>query len=150
MKPFIPSKLDDFKLTPIEFRLFCHIARRDDSEEHCWESVPHMAKHCGINKLTAWGALRVLQEFKLITKARRPGQTALFMVNDSESWEPGRKTYPGRKTVHHPDEKVTHHPDEKPTHKGNPLKAIPIRGTPAPKVNGEGWKPGWQAMKENL
>lgn len=140
MKAFIPAKLDDFKLTPIEFRLFCHIARRDDSSDHCWESVPNMAKWCGINKLTAWKALKALEGFKLVVKARRFGRTAIFVVNDSDLWSPGRKTYPGRDLVRHVDEKVTHHVDEKPTHKGYPSKAIPLRrkGNSLLKTNGAG------------
>ena len=96
-----------------------------------------MAKWCGINKLTAWKALKVLEGFKLIVKARRFGRTALFVVNDSDLWSPGRKTYPGREVVHHVDEKVTHHVDENPTHKGYPIKVIPLRGDPPPKRNGE-------------
>lgn len=155
MKPFIPSSLDDYPLTPAQFRLFCHIARRD----HCYESIPNMARHCLLNRDTAWNALKYLERQGLVSRSRRPGQTSLFCVNEETQWAPSGKEGAPPKFRYHPAEKEGWDPAEKEGYKGNPIKAIPLRGVPAPKVNGHArgqtedppaWKTEWDEMKGRL
>jgi len=149
MKPFIPASLDDLPLTPNQFRIVCHIARRGD----CYESVPNMAKHCGISPNTIWSILKHLEACKIIVRARRPGQTSLFAITDEAEWMPPTpiQTVP-TKTVHHPPPELVCHPPQSSGHKGNPIKAIPLRGDPAPQINGErvDWKAYCEELKRNL
>src|ERR1039457_1685986 len=57
--PFIPSWLDDAKLDPYEFRLYCHILRRGE----CYESVRKMVSRVGMRR---WGIVAALS--RLVSK----------------------------------------------------------------------------------
>lgn len=82
---FIAAALDDYGLTPAQFRVFCRIARRTK----CWESIPNIARGCKLNPKTVAGALRVLYERGLILKENRPGQTHIYQIeHDHMEWYP--------------------------------------------------------------
>ena len=76
--PFIPAWLDDFGLTPIQFRVYCHICRRDP----CFASLDAIAKTCKIYRRTAQRAIKDLLALKLVEKQFRFGSTSVIRPSD--------------------------------------------------------------------
>lgn len=72
---FIHSKLDELKLTPVQFRVYCHATRRAGGADGMYfESVPNCARHCKIRiptarkaiaKLVDLGLLKLLAQYEL-------------------------------------------------------------------------------------
>ena len=72
---FIHSSLDDLDLTPVEFRLLCHIMRRGVHTD----SADTAAKHCGFKPRTFWRAINRLLELGLIEEVeKRHGKSTAF------------------------------------------------------------------------
>lgn len=75
-RPFIPSDLDDSGLSASEFRVYCHLARRDPA----WASIATMSDTCRLHKKTVAAVLRTLVDRGMITKVIRPGWTNLYRL----------------------------------------------------------------------
>ncbi|MDF5717294.1 MAG: helix-turn-helix domain-containing protein [Rhizonema sp. NSF051] len=85
--PFIPVWLDDYGLTPAEFRVYCHVVRRAGKNGLCWESVPRIAKACRLSRNLTMAALRVLTEVhRLLIKNKRVGETDEYTLAPSSDW----------------------------------------------------------------
>jgi len=84
---FIPSFLDDFRLDPMAFRLYAHIARRAGSGI-CWESIDRMAEVCQMNRKTAYKSFDILKSQNMILVEKRKGQTSLITLTNHTVWEP--------------------------------------------------------------
>lgn len=83
LKPFIPSWLDDAGLTPAQFRVYCHIARRGA----CWESLPSFARCCKMDREGVQKAIRELESKGWISK-RRTGRTMLLKTLTTQRENP--------------------------------------------------------------
>ena len=81
---FIHGAVDDYGLTPAQFRVLCAIARRGE----CFERVALLAKRCGMHRNTVWQALKDLEACKIIGRTSRPGRTTVFRVNPLAKWCP--------------------------------------------------------------
>jgi hypothetical protein len=82
---FIHSAVDDFGLTPVQFRVLCAIARRGK----CFEQVDTLAKRIRMHKDTAWEAMRFLTEHRIVNRIKQAGSTTIFSVNENvEQWIP--------------------------------------------------------------
>jgi hypothetical protein len=73
---FVPAWLDDLGLTPLQFRLYCHISRRGQ----CWEAAGNIAKACCVNRNSVWPALNFLVGAGLVQQERREGQTSILSI----------------------------------------------------------------------
>lgn len=132
--PFIPSKLDDAGLTPAQFRIVCRVSRRGS----CHESIPNIAKGCRLAITTVKTVLPFLVSRRVLSKEKRPGQTSIYKINPPGEWEiePRPNKHPAQKTPRvgkQPPPQTKGNPsnlDQTATHKGNPYKAIPLRGVP--------------------
>lgn len=141
MKAFIPSSLDDYNLTPDQFRIFCHVARRGE----CYESVGKIAKHCGFGRNKARFILKFLVSRNLISSVRKVGHSVQYAVNDDSEWLEPLPPYsrgssgPGYsyKIGVPPSPRMGGDPYHPGGAKGYPIKAIPLRRSPPPQKNEE-------------
>src|SRR5690606_29623698 len=101
MPVFIHSELDDFGLTPFEFRAYAHLARRvNDRKGEYYEKLKNGADVCRMDVKTYRAALVALEEYGLVSREERPGQTSVFRLNPKSAWrtptKSGRATKSGR------------------------------------------------------
>lgn len=90
MPIFIHSELDDYPLTPIEFRVYARLARRcGKGKAH--ESVPNMARDFSVSDRTVQRALRLLRAARLIGEQQRDGKTTLYTLLSRLHWTPGEQ-----------------------------------------------------------
>ena len=82
----IPSFLDDFGLTPAQFRIYGRIARRVGKGGYCSESAQNMAIHCRMNLKTVRSAIKFLESHQLILVERRPGKSPHIALTHSSKW----------------------------------------------------------------
>lgn len=92
---FIHSILDDYPLNPCEFRLYTRIARRGN----CYESIPNMAKSCGMSESVARRALNVLKKCGLIDSINRVGDSAVHWCKKASEWIDSKKVEAVRKSL---------------------------------------------------
>src|SRR5689334_20418065 len=78
----IHSDLDDSRLTPESFRLYCHVARRGE----CWAEVETIARVCGIGVKRVRLEIQLLEGLRMIEVVRRPGQTSILRLAPRSSW----------------------------------------------------------------
>jgi hypothetical protein len=82
---FIHKDLDDFGLDPYSFRIYSRIVRRAGRGES-FESNKHMAEGCRMSEAQVKRSLKVLTEYGLIIKEKRPGTTCLYRVAPRRNW----------------------------------------------------------------
>lgn len=99
---FIQSELDDYGLSPIEFRAYARIARRAGGDNKLTESVPNMAGVFGVAEVTVRRALQVLCLCGLISKKERPGWTPEYTLNEQDKWRDKAELTSVRGAVLHP------------------------------------------------
>lgn len=88
---FIHSQLDDYGLTPSEFRVYCHISRRAGERGEFYESIPHCAEVCKMNAKTVRSALASLVKSGLIRiTSKVHGFTAHYRVTRLKEWNPSQ------------------------------------------------------------
>ena len=80
---FIHSELDDYGLTPDEFRIVCRIARRGE----CTESAKGMADGCKIGERTVRLVLRTLATANIIEEEERSGQSTIRRIAGRAKWK---------------------------------------------------------------
>ncbi len=85
---FISSQLDDYGLSAAQFRVYCHVARRSDPSQSCFESVEHMAAVCRLEAGTVRRALQALTLRRLLHAVPRSGETTLYQPALPLFWEP--------------------------------------------------------------
>lgn len=95
---FIRADLDDYPLTPIEFRVYGRLARRCGTGS-AYESVPNMASNFGVSDRTVQRALRLLVEARIIGEERRPGKTTLYTLLPHSRWLPAEQIAPLRTSI---------------------------------------------------
>lgn len=80
--PFVWSEIDDYGLTPEEFRLLHRISRRGD----CRESIMSMARGIKMSESTVHRTVAVLLSAGLISKEDRTGDTSIIRVQPISDW----------------------------------------------------------------
>lgn len=90
---FIHSQLDDYGLSPQQFRLYCHLARR---AQHglAWSSVARMGEVCRMRDKTVRSCLKKLLALNMLEKYERPGQTTQYRLTRPSVW---RGPHPSQK-----------------------------------------------------
>jgi len=129
---FIHSQLDDFGLKPSEFRVYCHVARRDGNEG-AWSSVAKMARVCRLHPQTVRRALRTLTEHRLLEREVRHGETTVYRVTPLLTWQPPNRIdekpaetdTPVSVSESTPAKPIPGHPCETNAVKGTPLEGNP-------------------------
>jgi predicted DNA-binding transcriptional regulator len=82
----VPSYLDDYGLSPYEYRLYSHIVRRA-GKNGCFESIPNIAKHCLMNEKTVRQSLKVLLGAGMIAVVEsKKGKSVVYEVTPHEDW----------------------------------------------------------------
>lgn len=82
---FVSSQVDDAGLTPIEFRIYCHIARRAGGG-YAFPSAESMARICRVNRKTVFAALKTLFRYGMIRKSTRVGASNLYHLTAPGEW----------------------------------------------------------------
>ena len=96
---FIPSYLDDYPLTPNEFRMYAHIMRRAGTRGDHFESIPNAAKHCHMNVKTARNAIKVLRALRMVIVTERTGQSSIIEPAHEDDWAPPNQVEAIRKAT---------------------------------------------------
>ncbi|WP_407572105.1 helix-turn-helix domain-containing protein [Deinococcus altitudinis] len=82
---FVHSSVDDYPLTPFEFRVYGKIARRAGQGEG-WPSIEQVAKECLMSEDTARQALQNLVTFGMLTRREVPGKRARYRLTRPSTW----------------------------------------------------------------
>lgn len=130
---FIHSSIDDAGLTPQQFRVLAHIARRA-GDGVSWASNATMAETCRIHPDTLTDCLKALEALAIIVRVARPGKTTVWKINPPNLWTFNQPTPsnhpPASKGEQSPDLKGEHPPESK-GDEGNPKKEIKGRKSKA-------------------
>lgn len=87
---FIPPWLDDLKLRPIPFRVFCNLLRRAGEDGKCYPSAQSIASDCRINRDTVWPTIKILIDEGLVTKLPKGfRQSNCYVINFPTSGNEG-------------------------------------------------------------
>ena len=84
---FVHSAVDDYPLTPEEFRVYAHLARRAGIGE-AWPKVESIARVCRMHPDTARRCLHALIAYGMIKAKERKGRTNLYTITKFSSWKP--------------------------------------------------------------
>lgn len=76
----IPAWIDDAGLTPIQFRVMAHIARRCGKGGTCYASIDSMRRVCRVKADTLRTALHELLRQGWITRTERAGRAAEYRI----------------------------------------------------------------------
>jgi len=143
MKPFIPSWLDESKLTAAEMRVFIHLLRSaDNASGIAWPSYARMIEITGLSKSTIRRAINELKRRDLISIIGKPfagscRYTVLPIVPPEGQKQPLNSST--REPIESPPivPPVTHNsPSSEPPivppegQEGNPIKVIQLRKNP--------------------
>jgi hypothetical protein len=132
---FIPAKLDDYGLTPAQFRVYGHLSRRGGSGE-AFASVPGMARVCRLEQKTVRESLIALVGFGMINKQIRPGQTTVYRISAMDQWaEPLPNGTSSAKREDTPAKQHQPHPSQTAPDEGNPSEGTPMKGETSPPIN---------------
>ena len=82
---FVHSSVDDYPLTPYEFRVYGKIARRAGQGEG-WPSVEQVAQECLMSEDTARQALQNLVTFGMLSRREVPGKRARYRLTRPSTW----------------------------------------------------------------
>jgi hypothetical protein len=97
---FVHSELDEYGLTPIEFRVYGRLARRCcGSERAAYQSVPNMARDFGVNDRTVQRTLKLLVMAGLISAKLRPGDTTIYTLQPRSAWLPPKQLQTFRERI---------------------------------------------------
>jgi hypothetical protein len=131
---FVHSALDDFGLTPAQFRTYCHVARRANagsgSQGSAWPSVPEIARLCRLHEDTVRAALRWLAEHRLLTRERRRGATTVYRLTAASHWlrpNPSKTDTPPSVSGDTPPNPMGDHPSETEGDEGDPCEGNPLK-----------------------
>jgi len=81
---FIHSRLDEYGLSSVEFRLYCRVARCGD----CWQTVETIAAGCRVGVKTVRSGLKFLVGRGLLSKEPRIGTTQIYRCTPFDAWLP--------------------------------------------------------------
>ncbi len=82
---FIHSALDEYPLTPEEFRVYAHYARRA-GVDGAYPAIASVAKRCRMHEDTARQCLHNLLSYKMLAAQERPGRSTLYRLTRASEW----------------------------------------------------------------
>jgi Helix-turn-helix domain len=131
---FIHSKLDDYGLSPSNFRVYCHIVRRANNGV-AWPSISSAARVCRLHPQTVRKALAELTRRVFLTRHPRLGATTQYRLTKPSEWvsvgrtdcDPSRADAAPLSSEASPTNSINHSPYESDICKGNPLKENPSK-----------------------
>lgn len=121
---FCPSDLDDAGLTPAEFRIYCHLARRAGSGV-AFCGIRSMAEVCQLNKDTVLASIEILEHRRMITVKRTPGSNSHYRLTPKSAWVSEKREHLDRSLKPDTLSPQTGHTVRNEGTKGTPLKVIP-------------------------
>jgi DNA-binding MarR family transcriptional regulator len=131
---FVHSALDDLGLSPAQFRVYCHLARRANAgsgiEGSAWPAVSEIARLCRLHEDTVRAALRWLAAHRLLTRERRPGATGVYRLTAASHWlrpNPSESDTPPSVSGDTPPNPMEDHPSEKRGDEGDPFEGYPLK-----------------------
>ena len=80
---FVHADLDLYGLSPYEFRLYAHVARRGE----CFSSLETIANICKMSVRKAQYGLKSLEKQGLIKKKIRKGRTDVYELTSRVEWK---------------------------------------------------------------
>lgn len=81
----IPDILDDARLSPYAFRVYCHLARqRHDLKKD--PSATEIAKACGLSVQTVRKSLKELGEANIVASLTCKGRPAVHIPTPPNTW----------------------------------------------------------------
>ena len=106
---FIPANLDDYGLSPFEFRIYSRLVRRAGSRGGtARESLNSMAKACKICPQVVKSTLKFLCAAGMTVRVKRPGQPSLYRLTPASKWaHPENLDEIRDATSHHPGRIIT-------------------------------------------
>ena len=131
---FVHSQLDDYGLTPPQFRVYAHIARRASSGK-AWPAVATIARICLLHPQTVRQALRVLVRQQFITRQLRPGRTPIYRLTPASQWQPPTEITDNPSESDTPPsvsdatttKRIQDYPYERNGDEGNPIEGNPTK-----------------------
>lgn len=117
---FIHASLDDRGLTPAQFRVFCHLARRAGSGE-AFAAIESMARVCKLHPDTVRECLRALQSYGMVSREDRSGRTSIYRLSEITQWSRPHELDGGVNTMTTP-KRINHTPSKRMD--GSPPKAM--------------------------
>jgi hypothetical protein len=84
---FNHRELDEYGLTPNEFRVYARISRRAGETGVCYESIPNIAEGIGLSACTVRRCCQVLTLARLITESNREGYTTDRRITSMSLWQ---------------------------------------------------------------
>lgn len=136
---FIHSTVDDAGLSPNEFRVYGHIARRA-SKGDGWPGINSMATVCRIHPDTVRKCIKALLARRMISRRLRPGFTPLYAITKPSTWIHPPETKGGVKSSYPSESEGGESPDQ---NIGDPLETKGGEGYPLKviqKENPSSWK----------
>lgn len=82
----ILDDLDNFGLTPVQFRIYCHLLRSVQSGVVS-ESSESIAKVCKLTRITVLRVLVQLERMSMIVCARAVGKKTVFHLQPANQWQ---------------------------------------------------------------
>jgi len=79
---FVRSELDEAGLTPYEFRVYAHIARRAE----CWAALDTISDLCGMGRTAVKEAITSLRAKGMISVVSKPGSTSITTLTPPRLW----------------------------------------------------------------
>jgi len=131
---FIHSELDDYQLTPQEFRVYAHLSRRAGIKNTAWPSIAGMSDVCKIGKRQIIESIKALEAINMIRAERKLGEKTVYFLTAKSDWiemtdeirascrYDGPEDVPIPHGNQFPTGTGTHSPRE---HEGNPLEGNP-------------------------
>lgn len=84
---YVDIELDDAGLSLAEFRLYTHIARRCLGRRgQMFEGMDSAARHCRMNRDTAWEAIKELVRRNMLRCTKNPGRPNTYTLTDKSEW----------------------------------------------------------------
>jgi hypothetical protein len=130
---FVHSAVDDLGLSPHEFRVYAHVARRA-SGGTAYPGIDSMAAVCRMNKKTVIASIKGLIDRRMLVVVKESGKTNRYHLTKPSEWVTSAELgngEPDPKEVTHPTQieprtsaEIGNAPPPKEVTKGNPLKVI--------------------------
>jgi DNA-binding MarR family transcriptional regulator len=127
---FIHSELDDFGLSPWQFRVYARIARRASAgKTECYESIKNIADGCQMSESKVKSSLDFLLECGLVIKESHPGHPSTYKLSPRRNWIRPTTSQKNKRGGHQTPKVDTknHPPHNKPT-------TPPITNLPTPPI----------------
>ncbi len=85
---FVHSTIDDAKLTPFAFRVYCHVSRRANRTGSAWPGSKSMADACQMSETTVKKAIKELEDRNMLQVRRSTGgrDTNTYFITAPSKW----------------------------------------------------------------